>query len=295
MESITTPKVLKMPFANEGDKNDIPVLATGSQLASFEEGFPVITQTAIAEGGIPPERNDFNGILNIATQFYFAFQNGWHPTFDSETSTTIGGYPLGAILWYGTGNYYVKSLVANNTYNFNENAGYIGTYWEKITASSAELEQYYPIGGLVAFAGNEAPNNYLICDGSAVSRSDYAQLFSKIGVTYGVGDGSTTFNLPNFVNRTFWGGTTSGAVKEAGLPNINGTINYVRGVTTTSYNFSGAFSNSVARTAHQNMEDRQNSSDFTMDFDASRSSPIYGRTTTVQPPAVQTLICIKYQ
>lgn len=290
MESITTPKVLKMPFANEGDKNDIPVLATGSQLASFEEGFPVITQTAIAEGGIPPERNDFNGILNIATQFYFAFQNGWHPTFDAETSTTIGGYPLGAILWYGTGNFYVKSLVANNTYNFNENAGYIGTYWEKITASSAELEQYYPIGGLVAFAGNEAPNNYLICDGSAVSRSDYAQLFSKIGTTYGVGDGSTTFNLPNFVNRTFWGGTTSGAVKQAGLPNITGHIELNKG------NFDsvdGAFyKGNLTRFYSANGTGSQVQDAY---FDASRSNNIYGKSTTVQPPAVQTLICIKYQ
>lgn len=227
--------------------------------------------------------------MNIATQFYFAFQNGWHPTFDSETSTTIGGYPLGAILWYGTGNYYVKSLVANNTYNFNENAGYIGTYWEKITASSAELEQYYPIGGLVAFAGSEAPNNYLICDGSAVSRSDYAQLFSKIGVTYGVGDGSTTFNLPNFVNRTFWGGTTSGAVKEAGLPNITGDFR------TTIEEMSVAHGSFYIVSQSGNGTQGGGGTDVYYGIDASRSSSIYGNSTTVQPPALQTLICIKYQ
>lgn len=59
-----------------------------------------------------------------------------------------------------------------------------------------------PIGTIEAFSGSTAPNGYLMCDGSAVSRNAYADLFAVIGTTYGSGDGSTTFNLPNLKGRT---------------------------------------------------------------------------------------------
>ena len=54
-----------------------------------------------------------------------------------------------------------------------------------------------PAGMVIAFAGNTAPNGFLYCDGSAVSRVTYSNLFSIIGTTYGVGDGTNTFNLPD--------------------------------------------------------------------------------------------------
>ena len=54
-----------------------------------------------------------------------------------------------------------------------------------------------PIGTIVDFAGTIAPTGWLICDGSAISRTTYADLLATIGTIYGEGDGSTTFNLPN--------------------------------------------------------------------------------------------------
>lgn len=56
-----------------------------------------------------------------------------------------------------------------------------------------------PIGSLTAFAGSTIPANWLLCDGQAVSRTEYSELFDSIGTTYGTGDGSTTFNLPNYI------------------------------------------------------------------------------------------------
>ncbi len=58
-----------------------------------------------------------------------------------------------------------------------------------------------PIGVVEAYAGSTAPIGYLLCDGSAVSRTTYSSLFSVIGTTYGSGDGSTTFNLPNIKGK----------------------------------------------------------------------------------------------
>jgi len=54
-----------------------------------------------------------------------------------------------------------------------------------------------PAGIVEYFAGSSAPAGSIIADGTALSRSTYAELFSAIGVTYGTGDGSTTFNLPD--------------------------------------------------------------------------------------------------
>ena len=58
-----------------------------------------------------------------------------------------------------------------------------------------------PIGSITAYGKETAPANWLICDGSAVSRTTYADLFAVIGTKYGEGDGSTTFNLPNLKGR----------------------------------------------------------------------------------------------
>ena len=60
-------------------------------------------------------------------------------------------------------------------------------------------------GVVKMFAGSTAPNGYLICDGSAVSRETYSDLFDVIGTTYGSGDESTTFNLPNLKGKIVTG------------------------------------------------------------------------------------------
>jgi len=56
-------------------------------------------------------------------------------------------------------------------------------------------------GVITAFGGSSAPTGWLLCDGTAVSRSTYADLFAVVSTTYGSGDGSTTFNLPNLKGK----------------------------------------------------------------------------------------------
>mgnify|MGYP002713209083 CR=1 FL=1 len=71
-----------------------------------------------------------------------------------------------------------------------------------------------PVGTMIDYAGTSAPTDYLQCDGSAISRTTYATLFAAIGTTWGVGDGSTTFNIPDFRRRTAVGsgGTGTGTL-----------------------------------------------------------------------------------
>lgn len=63
-----------------------------------------------------------------------------------------------------------------------------------------------PIGCFLPYGGSSAPNaEWLLCDGSAISRATYATLFGRLGTAYGAGDGSTTFNLPDGRGRMFIG------------------------------------------------------------------------------------------
>ena len=64
-----------------------------------------------------------------------------------------------------------------------------------------KLFQTTPIGEVIMYGGTSAPIGWMLCDGSAISRTDYKSLFSVIGTTYGAGDGSTTFNLPDMRGR----------------------------------------------------------------------------------------------
>lgn len=58
-----------------------------------------------------------------------------------------------------------------------------------------------PVAATIPYAGASAPTGWLLCDGAAVSRTTYADLFAAISTTYGAGDGSTTFNVPNLKGR----------------------------------------------------------------------------------------------
>ena len=118
--SFTSLPLIPRIFASGGTTQDpIPeTVAEGSNRASYQMGWPEVTSTPIDEGGIPPNRLDFNGLGTLLTTYLYALQNGQYITFNSSVSTKIGGYPLNAVLWYinnGVPQYMVRSLVANNT------------------------------------------------------------------------------------------------------------------------------------------------------------------------------------
>lgn len=148
-----------------------------------------------------------------------------------------------------------------------------------------------PVGVVQAYTGITAPNGWLLCDGRAISRTTYAELFAVVGTRFGNGDGSTTFNVPNLTDKFIEGGTV-GTVKEAGLPNITGSFygdmvsRDVDVTATGAFNFGGGTGHFGTSTTYNLING------FT--FDASRSNPIYGNSSTVQPPAVCMSFIIKY-
>jgi microcystin-dependent protein len=67
-----------------------------------------------------------------------------------------------------------------------------------------------PSGAMLDFGGTSSPSGWFMCDGSAISRTTYSALFAAIGTAYGTGDGSTTFNLPDYRGRVSVGYAASG-------------------------------------------------------------------------------------
>jgi microcystin-dependent protein len=82
-----------------------------------------------------------------------------------------------------------------------------GTNTTQLATTAFTLANSVPTGVINMWGTATAPTGWLLCAGAAVSRSTYATLFAVIGTTFGVGDGTTTFNLPNYTNRMPYGAT----------------------------------------------------------------------------------------
>lgn len=83
-------------------------------------------------------------------------------------------------------------------------------------------QRLVPAGAVLPFAGSSAPAGFLLCQGQAVSRTDHADLFAAIGTTYGAGNGSTTFNLPDLTGRVVAGKEGAATRLTTGGSGING-------------------------------------------------------------------------
>lgn len=147
-------------------------------------------------------------------------------------------------------------------------------------------------GMIFAFTGNTIPSGYLACNGAAISRTTYAKLFDVIGTTYGSGDGSTTFNLPNLENNSFMEFSSSvGTAKSAGLPNITGEAGTPTTEGTSAISSSGALTATIIASGRAA---GSGGSSMKISIDASKSSSIYGNSTTVQPKSLTVRAIIKY-
>lgn len=158
-----------------------------------------------------------------------------------------------------------------------------------------------PTGAICFFATTAIPTGWLLCNGSQVSRTEYAALFAAIGTKFGEGDGSTTFTLPNLDDRFIEGTTDTakvGQYLEAGLPNITGTVssagNYELFVE-DNVSFSGAFFETMSESkvgATGGSPARIVCSSF--GFSASQVETIYGRSSIVQPASMRAVACVKF-
>ncbi len=168
----------------------------------------------------------------------------------------------------------------------------------KIEARSLFVDgsEIFPAGIVLAFGGTSIPAGYLLCDGRAVSRTQYARLFNAIGTSYGEGDGLTSFNLPNLMDRFIQGKNEIVKDIEAKLPNIKGGKKSGSILYGANTEMQGAFQGKSNTTVYSSVGSGSGKIYYSpLDFDASKSNPIYSdNCNTVQPPAVGMKYIIKY-
>lgn len=156
--------------------------------------------------------NIFGGGLTLATDNSAATPDiEWVPQATGGTKATVGY--LENYLVAGDKQLRIRSandiLLLGSNIRFGSGGPSPGTV--NVYADQTNLN---PTGAVIMYGAGTAPTGWLKCDGTAVSRTTYANLFAVIGTSYGVGDGSTTFNLPNFTSvfpRGSTPGTTGGS------------------------------------------------------------------------------------
>lgn len=118
-----------------------------------------------------------------------------------------------------------SSPTANQTYTYQGRSWiYNGSAWVGNAAAVSSV-----ITGVIQmYAGSSAPNGYLLCDGSVISRTTYSALFAVIGTTYGSGDGSTTFTLPDMRGRVPISAGTGLGLNSSGTGAISGSSQTAR-------------------------------------------------------------------
>lgn len=196
--------------ANKGQANGYPSLDSSSRIPLAQ--LPTSVQT-------------LKGSWNASTNT---------PTLADGTGTSGDTYRVSVAATRNLGS-------GNISFGVDDRVVYNGTTWEKwdtndavtsvhgrtgeVTAQAGDYAAFYdkwPVGSKLEHFGATAPTGFLACDGAAVSRSTYAALFAVISTTYGVGDGSTTFNLPDARGLVMVGAGAHGTLTRANGTAYNG-------------------------------------------------------------------------
>ncbi|HHH3032945.1 pyocin knob domain-containing protein [Serratia marcescens] len=221
MKLIDKPRQIAVPFASgTADKNTIPNNATQETKekgkAAYDSGFPPLTMTAIAAGGIPPHGKDFNGLLNDITAAIRFSQAGGQYTFDSAFAQAIGGYAKGATVLSADGSKIWWNTVDSNTTD-PDGASAVG--WKNLLADPNEL--FLQKSQNLADLQNKAEGRKNLELGTAATKNVGTEL---IGQVLSVGD----YGLANTL--TAKNGTDLNTIKTFGHYVISSPINGPDGV-----------------------------------------------------------------
>jgi microcystin-dependent protein len=183
-------------------------------------------------------------------------------------------------------------MIVGNTYTDG------GVKWKVVTdkpPAGAWGGGTLPVGSIIPYMNNDTlPEGFLFCNGAAISRNEYHDLFDVIGTTYGSGDGSTTFNIPDLRNKFVEGSTTAGTSIAAGLPNIKGemSVHSMNSSSTTTIGILNYGTGAIWRTVNADSVTAATMSSYksvstSLNFNAATYNSIYSdNVTTVQPPAL---------
>ena len=225
----TQPTKWSIQIGITSEKATIPVSA-GADSIDLSKLYPSAYELPLDAGGQAVGRTEMNALFStMAENIYFMQQGGVY-----QYANNIN-YTVGTVVLYNNNIY--KCIQNNGPSSTVANPSNT-TYWTRFVLLT-DLNPLYslvPTGVFLPYGGVTAPANFLLCDGSAVSRTTYANLFAVIGTRYGAGNGSTTFNVPKLNDGSFVRGVAPSAVGtrySASLPALtassNGAHTHTRG------------------------------------------------------------------
>ena len=187
--------------------------------------------------------------------------------------------------------------VTATTAEVNYVVGVTSAIQTQLNVLTAAISPSIPAGAVNSFAMSAVPTGWLSCNGSLVSRTTYSGLFSAVGTTYGTGDGSTTFALPDLRGEFIRGfddgrgvdsGRTFGSAQSWAIENIVGTFTDIRVRLNTIFTATGAFTGSTGAVSGDNGSGGAATANFA--FDASN---VVNTATETRPRNIALLYCIK--
>jgi len=277
-------KPIVTPFATGGDKSVVPDASQPDGSVSYSQGFgPNYQQEQGTPGAKDIPRDKTNQLFHDITAAISEMQRLGFPEYYEE----LAPYAQGATVWRA-GTVYMSTAGNNSTV-----PGAVGASWVVLGGDTT------PVGTTIMFNAESPPAGYAIENGLAVPRSgQYAALFSVIGTRFGVGNGSTTFNLPSsggefprlwVPGQTVDPGRALGSKQLDALQNIVGEVTSLRVRIPRTVTASGAFTVSNGLNSSDSSDGGQVTANVS--FDASRvartSSETRGRN-------VAKLACIKF-
>lgn len=277
--------LLTKPFADDGNYQVIPVDDAGTGRASLSQGFPIETQRPLAQGGIAPNRLDFNGILHMLSAAMFWQQSGGQWAYKNTLNYTIPCmvFHNGDLWWCARENGPDSTVVTPGT-----NLSFWIRFADFLGIGDIDVPLGTPVGTVIAYMGNIAPEGYLVCDGSTFSATQYPKLHALLGTT-----------ITPDLRAEFLRGVDNGRGMDPDLrTSVNvGQMDAIQNITGTFHTsphtimYSGAFVTSSTITASSSFSGQANWGVRIVDFNASR---VARTALETRPHNVTVLWCIKH-
>ena len=255
---MANPEYLAQAFANNGAKATIPNTTTTAGRASLSQGFPTETSMPLAQGGVPPKREDFNGILYTLSSYAMFQQAGGKFTYDARVD-----YTPPAIIFYGSDLWWC--VQANGASSLVVTPGTNTSYWIKLKDYLANPLAAYPVGAYYMSSDSTSP---AVLFGGTWTQIQNRFIFAA-GPGYSVnstgGSATKTLSTDNIPSHSHSCGSAGSHTHTRGTMNITGTMG---SVDWASIGSSGAFYRSGSS---GKLENSSGDPDPNVYFDASRS------------------------
>ena len=224
-----------------------------------------------------------------------AYKN-YNESIISVSDNKTCNVPVGGVVVYLDNEATISELSNQElTQEVNELRALIVTLREEVNTLKNNSDST-PVGTIISYSTSTVPSGYLKCEGQAVSRTEYAALFEKIGTTYGSGDGSTTFNVPNLRGEFLRGSGTNSHSNQGSGANVGVHQDATEIVTPWNYNGNNVIIDvpPVSGYRGSNLDNIRGISTSRIAYGASSSQNSAAYAITLRPTNTSVLFCIKY-